>query len=326
MPFQQRASIFTMLRNLEIKLFPGALLLLAAVATLLAAGSGLPAQTETVDPATTYKFTSFQPFAAATFSVAAIDNGGAVTGYYLNSSKVYEGYERSAKGIFTIIDDSTTPNTEAAGIDSKGTEIVGNVCIKVECQGASEATPETGRHGCLCENTAGFLYKNSAFTQYEFEKVPNTAIDAINDNGVFVGSYVDPTTKLSTGFISNGNTISYEGKATTLSAINDNGIIIGSGAGSFRANTSGKILATFKFPGATSTIAWGINNLGGVVGWFVDSAGLTHGFVLQKGTYTQIDVPGTNGTTACHGINDNGTITGTYLDASNKLWGFIAAP
>ena len=326
MPFQQRASIFTMLRNPEIKLFPSALSLLAAVATVLAAGSGLSAQTEAPDAATTYKFTSFQPFAATTFSVAAIDNGGAVTGYYLNSSKVYEGYERSATGTFTIIDDSKTSNTEAAGIDSKGTEIVGNVCIKVECQGASETTPETERHGCVCENTAGFLYKNSAFTQYEFEKVPNTAIDAINDNGVFVGSYVDPTTKLSTGFISNGNTISYEGKATTLSAINDNGIIIGSGAGSFRANTSGKILATFKFPGATSTTAWGINSLGVVVGWFVDSSGLTHGFTLQKGTYAQVDAPGTNGTTACHGINDSGTITGTYLDTSDKLWGFIATP
>lgn len=325
MVFRQRTSNFALSANLVINTLSAVLLVIAAT-TVLAAGPGLSAQTATSDPATTYKFTSFQPFASAVFSVAAIDNSGDVTGYYFNSGKVYEGYERSAKGTFSIIDDSKTFNTEAAGIDSKGTEIVGNVCIKVECQSEVGPTPLTERHGCVCENTAGFLYKNGAFTQYEFEKVPNTAISAINDNGVFVGSYADPTTKLTTGFVSNGTKISYEDKATTLSAINDNGAIIGSGTGSFKANTSGKILATFKYPGATTTTAWGINNLGVVVGWFVDSAGLTHGFVLQKGVYAQIDVPGTNGTTACHGINDGGTITGTYMDASSKLWGFIAAP
>jgi hypothetical protein len=71
--------------------------------------------------------------------------------------------------------------------------------------------------------------------------------------------------------------------------------------------------------------AWGINNLGVVVGWLVDSVGLTHGFVLQKCAYIQVDVPGVTAT-ACHGSNDSGSITGTYLDASSKLWGFIAAP
>jgi probable HAF family extracellular repeat protein len=68
-------------------------------------------------------------------------------------------------------------------------------------------------------------------------------------------------------------------------------------------------LTTLDFPGSIATGANGINSSGEVVGWFLDSANLTHGFLLSGGTYTQLDVPGYPETIA-GGINDVGQIVG----------------
>ena len=73
---------------------------------------------------------------------------------------------------------------------------------------------------------------------------------------------------------------------------------------------------TLDFPlaGVTDTEAVGINPSGVIVGRYVDSGHVTHGFVLENGTYTSIDFPGAvgSGGTNPTWINANGTITGTY--------------
>lgn len=63
-------------------------------------------------------------------------------------------------------------------------------------------------------------------------------------------------------------------------------------------------------PGATSTTARGINNVGRIVGSFVDGAG-THGFLYANGVFTTIDVPGSAWTIAT-GINNAGQIVGAH--------------
>jgi len=46
----------------------------------------------------------------------------------------------------------------------------------------------------------------------------------------------------------------------------------------------------------TSTVAYGINNSGQIVGSYTNASG-AHGFLLSGGTYTTLDDPlGTNGT------------------------------
>ncbi len=71
--------------------------------------------------------------------------------------------------------------------------------------------------------------------------------------------------------------------------------------------------STIDFPGATETRAFGVNDHGDVVGWYQDSAGNIHGFLLSKATFTSIDVPGATLTQA-RGINDAGRIVGLYTD------------
>src|SRR5689334_16397319 len=54
---------------------------------------------------------------------------------------------------------------------------------------------------------------------------------------------------------------------------------------------TGGTFRTLDIPGASSTIAAGINNTGQIVGWFDDSKG-QHGFLHVGGTFSTIDVPG----------------------------------
>jgi probable HAF family extracellular repeat protein len=80
--------------------------------------------------------------------------------------------------------------------------------------------------------------------------------------------------------------------------------------------TSKDALAAYSYsnvdyPGAVWTVAWKINDSGQVVGQYLDTSGVRHGFLLQSGTYATIDcqAPYTAGSGA-FGINTQGQIVG----------------
>lgn len=66
-----------------------------------------------------------------------------------------------------------------------------------------------------------------------------------------------------------------------------------------------------EFPGALSTVAWGINAGGDIVGTYTDAGPVYHGFLLRNGNFTAIDFPGADGTDA-RGIGPGGEIVGNY--------------
>lgn len=90
---------------------------------------------------------------------------------------------------------------------------------------------------------------------------------------------------------------------------------------------------TIHYPGASFSSTVDINGDGLIVGIYrcVVTAGCTltgpaatagnHGFLLQDGVYTRIDVPGGTGT-VIRGISEQGTIIGHYVD-SNRIRGFF---
>jgi probable HAF family extracellular repeat protein len=65
---------------------------------------------------------------------------------------------------------------------------------------------------------------------------------------------------------------------------------------------------------AMASNATGINDAGAIVGFYTDSSGLTHGFLLTGDGYTTLDVPGASATSAT-GINDKGAIVVFWLDS-----------
>src|SRR5262249_595121 len=79
---------------------------------------------------------------------------------------------------------------------------------------------------------------------------------------------------------------------------------------------------SFDFPGAVSTTASGVNADDAVVGYYVDSAGKTHGFLLSGGNFTSVDYPGAVYTDA-RGINSQGHIVGCHMEDASRIPGSI---
>src|SRR5215471_12461952 len=69
------------------------------------------------------------------------------------------------------------------------------------------------------------------------------------------------------------------------------------------------------FPGASQTLAWGINKGGDIVGAYT-IAGVSHGFKLTGSQFVTIDYPGAKSTDA-RGINNRGDISGIYQSADD---------
>jgi probable HAF family extracellular repeat protein len=82
--------------------------------------------------------------------------------------------------------------------------------------------------------------------------------------------------------------------------------------------------SSIDFPGATATLAHGINNAGQIVGYWFNGSGPYHGF-LDNGTLSSIDYPSAAQTLA-EGINNLGQIVGYYIDSFGKTHGFLDTP
>ena len=84
-----------------------------------------------------------------------------------------------------------------------------------------------------------------------------------------------------------------------------------------RSKTGSTLPSTIPWA-STGTAGTGINNLGQIVGYYLDSNNFQHGYLYSNGTYLTLDDPlGSHGTVAT-GINDSGQIVGFYLDGSSS--------
>ena len=80
---------------------------------------------------------------------------------------------------------------------------------------------------------------------------------------------------------------------------------------------------TLDYPGAVSTQAWGINPSGDIIGYYVDAAKASHGFLLSGGKYTSIDYPGA-ALTLVNGISPGGDLVGEFAaNATDPHRGFV---
>jgi hypothetical protein len=76
--------------------------------------------------------------------------------------------------------------------------------------------------------------------------------------------------------------------------------------------------------GSTYTQARGVNDLGEIVGIYMNSTG-QHGYIDKGGVFTSFDAPGAVSTTI-NGVNDVGDIVGFYTTASGATVGFVGTP
>jgi hypothetical protein len=182
---------------------------------------------------------------------------------------------------------------------------------------------------CVCLATAA----DAPTLTFKFKAVTipgSTAVEpgGINNAGVSVGFYTD-TAGADHGYILNGK------KLTTLddpnaaagttegSNLNPDGAIsvVGFYTSSKTGNPVGFVYKAGKFKdivgptGAVFVYGAAINDSGAIVGYYSDSAGVFHGYLLKNGKYKTLNVPGAADTFAT-GINTTGIISLYWLNAS----------
>lgn len=163
------------------------------------------------------------------------------------------------------------------------------------------------------------------FTSLDFPGGTLTTARGINNKGEIVGAYriTPPRHALlirAGNFIPLAPTSILGTHFSEAFKSNDRGEVVGQFIGDdgfthgFLLNDTG--LSTLDFPGASDTVAFGINESGTVVGqWdILDSSGNLlgfHGFTWKDGTFSEVDVPG-SADTAVIGINSAGDLVGLW--------------
>src|ERR1700740_1568252 len=88
-----------------------------------------------------------------------------------------------------------------------------------------------------------------------------------------------------------------------------------------------EVITTFDYPGiGNSTLPQKINERGDIVGEFIDSNGVTSGFVrFRDGSFSApiVDPNDTVGFTEGRGINNPGTVVGDYATSDGNTHGFF---
>ena len=146
------------------------------------------------------------------------------------------------------------------------------------------------------EKTIGFTLIDGVFSTYDFPGSQNTYFYALGNNGNAAGHYKDSNGLYHGVILENGELHQYDfpGAAEThIYGISDEtGALSGNivdEAGVTRA-FSGDL--TITFPGAVTTYGDFVNAAGAVVGSYVDTDGMPHGFIRHPdGSFTTIDLP-----------------------------------
>jgi uncharacterized membrane protein len=203
------------------------------------------------------------------------------------------------------------PKTYCYGINSEG-DIVGGY----------DASP-TPQHA--------YLLSEGQYYDLHPEGASSSTAWGINARGDIVGDYWVGGTQ-EHGFLLRGGiltTIDLEGRAMAhLRDINARGDIAGSYMTTPSSPQQGFVLqrdgtlVEVLPPGATASIAWGINNEGDVSGQYRDAAGVQHGFLRSKrGGYTAIDYQGSTRTIG-QKVNARREVVG-YYEAGAVWHGFV---
>ena len=186
--------------------------------------------------------------------------------------------------------------------------------------------------------------QNSGFTlrlpiRFTTENYPNsmmTQVIGINNTGTTDGFYVDNGGTTHGFYDTKGTftTVDYPGTPfNQLLGQNDMGQA--SGYYSLSADNTtpdfpyvydelgGGVFQVITIPAAVGGAqATGINNSQQISGFYIDSQGVNHGFLLNFGLLVTLDAPGSIFTQAL-GLNNKGQVVGQYMDADNNTHGFV---
>lgn len=175
----------------------------------------------------------------------------------------------------------------------------------------------------------------STFTSENYPGSAQTQVTAINTAGNTAGFYID-TAGFVHGFTDTAGTFAtVDAPGTAFNQLlswNDEGQVAGYSSTdptgmtlqrAFILKSGTYTYLTQYFPAGTGNAqATGVNNSGVACGFYVDSAGVNHGFLLNNGVLTTLNYPGSTFTQAL-GLNNSNQVVGTFTDAQGNGHGFL---
>ncbi len=257
-----------------------------------------------------YEFQRLNPPGSAYSFAFGLNNNSVVVGSFVDANSAYEGYVYEGGTYKAIVFPGSVAFTQASGINDLNT-VVG------EFVGSDHLT-----HGYL-------LTPAGKFTQYDVAAGASTYIYRINNAGNFVGftSFQGQTVM---GFVNIGGTVTkftFQGDYTFAYAINSKNDTVGdfitppptSITHGFYRDAAGT-MTQIDYPGALETVCLGINDLGEITGYYLDTNNVAHGFITKNGRFRTTSLPD------IAGINNKGTLVGSYLSKNQENFGYLATP
>lgn len=190
--------------------------------------------------------------------------------------------------------------------------------------GINDANTVVGTFANADNQAHGFFLKGKTFTQYDVTGSSGTSIQAINNAGDFAGT-VGANGDYQ-GFVSIGGTVTTfqaKGRPTDVYSINASDTTVGffvnaqaTGVDGFLRDAAGNI-TQIDYPGSIQSACTGINDAGAITGFYTDTNGVDHGFVLVNGTYRTLRAP------YVAAINNHYAIVGSFTAKSGKTYGFL---
>jgi hypothetical protein len=264
-------------------------------------------------------FTTIDVPGSMATDVLGINNTGQMIGYYYDSGNgaTSTGFLLSG-GNFTYFNYPGADATEGTGINDSG--LISGTAY-------------------FAQNTVsiGFTYNSGAFARISVPNQEFTVLRGINNAGNIGGSFGSGV--LNNAFVLIGTkfqdvTPPPGGWITAVAnGVNNLGEAVGNVVGGLtQDNGFSYVHGTFHtitVPGLVdgTTVAWGVNDNGIVVGSYCCSgSSLERGFVMFQGKYLTFDYPGATDTFAS-GINNAGQIVGSYTFSDQEIfYGFVTSP
>ena len=143
------------------------------------------------------------------------------------------------------------------------------------------------------DNHHGFIWDKGVMTDLGTLGADLSHVYDINESGQIVGFLYYQNTGTNQAFIWEEGIITEltpftEGGSSTAWAINDSGVIVGGPSHAYRWEEG--VIADLGTLGGSSSHAYGINNLGQIIGVAQDSSATNHAFLWEEGDMTDLGV------------------------------------
>ena len=286
------------------------LLLATGLFVLSSPGAVAEGGTISIDVLTTFDY----PGASSTHPMG-INNVNQVVGSFADART--KGFIRAANGTFSpplVEPNDFGLETVAAGINDSGVV--------------------SGYFTGLTASFLGFFLSGNSYTEFVVPGAQDTFVTGLNNAGDFVGYSSDAMTGKTAAFVSIGGSITsivIPGASNSFAyGINSRDQYCGyyraaRAVHGFYLDRNGILQFPVDAPEGT-TVFYGMNDRGWIVGTTTDSLGTTHGILfVPPATFTTFDYPGAK-FTRFSGINKEGVIAGDESDDlfGNPTHGFLA--